>query len=150
MQQVYVSAFTSLVAAELLLILVRTREIIIIAKSASQRTAKEQAEIGRGLARSLVLEAVLFVPVSVLLLFLTVRPILVDSGFFRNIAVTRPLSFDALIGSISYGFPFAVIRRIVTTVALQTLKNFAEISIRNDDSRPTRRGPGARSGGGVQ
>jgi len=150
MQQVFMSTVTSLGAAELLLVLVRTREIVIITKAPNQRAAKEQTEIDRGLIRSVVLEALLFVPVSVILLCLTVRPVLADSGFLKLWAATHPIPFEAMIGLISYGFPFAMIRRLVTTIALQTLKNFAEISIKEDDSRPNRGSSSARPSRGAE
>jgi hypothetical protein len=37
------------------------------------------------------------------------------------------MAANALIGVVSYGFPFTAVRRIVTIVALNTLREFANI-----------------------
>ena len=80
--------------------------------------------MGRGLGRSVVIEALLLVPASVSLFSLTLLHILVlylgQIGF--------PLvSIYALAGVVSYGFPFAGVKKIVRTVALKTLQEFASL-----------------------
>jgi hypothetical protein len=69
----------TLLCAELFLLLVKSREIQVIFKKAGQRTRGEKQQVERGLTRCFVLEAVLFVPASVALVFLIVRPHLVRS-----------------------------------------------------------------------
>jgi hypothetical protein len=39
----------------------------------------------------------------------------------------NPEVFYALLGLISYGFPFAALRRFITRMALRTLREFASI-----------------------
>jgi len=121
-------------AGELLLILARQREIVVMCKKPDQRTKLERYQVGRGLRRSLLLEVGLFVPVSVVLMLLIVRPLLLDKTVVKSLATNYPLSFCALLGTISYGFPFAALRRFVTKVALETLKKFAEVTIQSAES----------------
>lgn len=131
--QEYMCVLVSWLAAELLLVLVRQREILVISKKHDQRTKRERYQVRRGLRKSLLLEVVLFVPVSVALLFLVVRPLAVKNGLVASFAADHPISFCALLGTISYGFPFATLRRFVTKVALETLKKFAEITIQSTE-----------------
>jgi len=87
----------------------------------------EQKQRQRGLGRSVLLEALLFVPTSVLLVLLTVAPFLVI-GFTGTISAVGELPFYGLLGLASYGFPFAAVRRLVTKAALNTLREFAAIA----------------------
>ena len=78
----------------------------------------------RGLGRSLVLEALLFVPCSVLLV-LVLHPILPLHTILN--ANHPPFAFYGVLGIVGYVFPFAALRRIVRGTALRTLKQFASI-----------------------
>ena len=118
------------VSAELLLVLMRSKDIQVLAKAHSQRTQPQQESISRGLIRSLVLESVLFVPVSAGLVLLTVAPFL--SGKILSIGVPAYACYS-LLGLISYGFPFAIIRHVVTRTALKTLNEFAAIASENEN-----------------
>ena len=109
-----------------MLIMVRSSEITIALKSQNQRTTTEQTQVDRGLIKSLVLEFLLFVPCSVALVLLTVRPWVALSKELQAMKNTD-MYIDSLLGAISYGFPFALLRRIVTRIALNTLKEFAAI-----------------------
>lgn len=126
-------AVTSLVCAELFLVIVRTREITVLVKSDSQRTIVERREVARGLCRSIVLEMCIFIPVSVFLVVVIVRPFLLLlpalSGFR-----TEPLrsALSGAIGVVSYQFPFATIRKVITQSALKTLQRFASIAIKSE------------------
>jgi hypothetical protein len=60
----------ALVAAELLFLIVRSRDVVILFKSQAQRTTSEAAVVKRGLGRSLCLEMIIFVPASTGLLVL--------------------------------------------------------------------------------
>jgi hypothetical protein len=122
--------------AELFLIVVRSAQIQVIVKPEKQRTATEQTQIKRGMARSVLLEAIVFVPASVALVFITVRPLLLLSETIRIRTVTDPnlsLAFYGSLGLVSYGFPFGVLQKLITRVALNTLKEFA--SIAHDSAR---------------
>lgn len=120
-----------MLSAELMLILVRSGHIQTIAKPEAQRTQSEQMQIKRGLIRSLFLEAVVFVPASVVLVFIAVRPLLLLSETLRIRAATDltvTFAFHGSLGLVSYGFPFGMIRKVITRVALNTLKEFATIA----------------------
>jgi hypothetical protein len=116
----------TLIASELFLVIVRSGDISVLAKTDSQRTADERAKVSGGLLRSLVLEFFVFVPASaglVLLLLPLVKTRL--EGLFSS--PNGVAGFYALLGLVSYGFPFALIRRAVTRIALVTLKEFADL-----------------------
>jgi hypothetical protein len=117
------------VSAELLFLLVRSSEIQVLAKAQSQRTQAEQGRVARGLVRSLVLESVLFVPVSAGLALLTVAPLLSNRVLSAGVPEYACYSF---LGLASYGFPFATIRHLVTRIALKTLAEFADIASNNE------------------
>ncbi len=113
------------VSAELIFVLSRSSEIQIAAKGDKQRTSGERERIKHGLARSLLLEAVVFVPASAVLLLL-VSPLLVTesaSVLTRNIHLRH-----ALIGILSYGFPFVFLKRVLTRIALSTLREFVKLT----------------------
>lgn len=114
-------------SSELFLVIVRSGEIGILAKNESQRTSEEQSQVSRGLRRSLVLESILFVPASAILALLLFPPL--AAARFPSLFATSGgvAAFYAGLGIISYGFPFAALRKIVTTVALNTLREFASL-----------------------
>jgi hypothetical protein len=117
----------TLISSELFLIIVRARDIGMLVKNPSQRTDDEQSQVSRGLLRSLILETILFVPTSAVLVLL-IFPSLAATKF-PSLLVSRDaiVAFYATLGIMSYGFPFAAFRRIVTRVALNTLKEFAAL-----------------------
>ena len=119
----------ALACAELYLIILRAPQITIAVKRQAQRTATEQKEIDRGLLRSIFLDIFLFVPGSVTLM-LVIAPLLFR-GASPSIVMQR--SIYGLLGIASYGFPFALIRQIVTRVALKTLAEFAAIAHKEHD-----------------
>lgn len=112
-------------SAELVFVLVRSRDIQTLFKRPTQRSTKEQYQIGRGLGRSLVLEFLVFVPVSAVLVLL-VAPLALPEDLLSP-GGSRVSATYAALGIASYGFPFVTIRRAVTRIALNTLKEFAEI-----------------------
>ncbi|MCX5645003.1 MAG: hypothetical protein NTZ17_10020 [Phycisphaerae bacterium] len=111
--------------AWLLFLVVRSGDITIVVKSKEERTGDEQKRVARGLLRSILLEALLFVPASATMVLL-LAPLLVPE---RLKAVTIPqVSLYAALGLISYGFPFASVRHMITRIALRTLQEFAAIT----------------------
>lgn len=114
----------ALAAAELFLLLAKGEVIKTLAKRRSQRTAAENRAASQGLARGLAIELLVLVPASVCLFQLTLLPLLKEfllrPGF-------NEASFYALTGVVSYGFPFATVRRIVTRLALKTLQEFSSL-----------------------
>jgi TPP-dependent indolepyruvate ferredoxin oxidoreductase alpha subunit len=116
------NALLTLLTAEMFFVLVRNREIVIIAKTKKQRNSREQDEVDRGIARSILLEAFMFVPVSAGLALLTFPALMTHVAYLRAIP---DQTLHASLGIISYGFPFAAVRRAVVAVAFQALKNFA-------------------------
>jgi len=112
------------VAAELVLVLARSRELTVIIKSKAQRTRLEQHDVNGGLHRRLFLEALLFIPASSLLLLLPARVVLPATMSSRTPSTTAAY---ALIGIASYGFPFAAIQRAITRIALNTLRELVTL-----------------------
>jgi hypothetical protein len=117
------SLFLTLGCAEAFLCLVRSRDLIVLCKSDPQRTEDERTRVRHGLLRSFLVEVLLLVPLSVFLVFVAIRPILLKTG-----AAALGDAFDGLVGVISYGFPFATLKEVVTRVALRTLKDFVDIA----------------------
>jgi hypothetical protein len=126
-------ALIALLSAELYLCLARSRELTILTKLPSQRTSGEQREVGRGLTRSVLPEALLFVPASVLLMLLLVGPYAMESAWILRLSNGARFSSYAAFGLVSFGFPFAAVRRLVTRMALRTLTEFANVT--HSDSR---------------
>jgi hypothetical protein len=117
--------------AELMLIIVRAAQIQIVVKPDVQRSASERTMMHRGLARSLILEAIVFVPASVVLVFVTIRPLALLAEPIRiRTAASSDLSmaFYGGLGLGSYGFPFGFFRKVVARIALNSLKEFAAIA----------------------
>jgi hypothetical protein len=112
-------------SAVLSCILVRNQDITIALKREGQRTSEEQKRVKRGLGRSILLELLLFVPVSVTLVLFAVAPIL-EWALASNFSPLRnKITLNTLLGIASYGFPFATLRAIITKIALQTLSKYA-------------------------
>ena len=111
----------SLGVAELFLVLASRREIQIIFKKRDQKTKLEKQEVARGLSRSVLLDAVIFVPVSVLLMLAGVKPWVVAIFPEESVRVY------GVYGAVAFGFPFAIFRRLIITTALKTMKDFASI-----------------------
>src|ERR1041385_1060194 len=129
------STLFSILSAELLMIILRARDITVLLKTKQQRTAKEQREVNQGLLRSIALEIFLFIPASVVLFTWICRPFALKVERIKILVSTPGHAFDGLLGIISYVFPFAVVRRIVSETALRTLRNFAQIVL--EDSSKT-------------
>jgi hypothetical protein len=113
-------------SAELFFLLVRSEGLKNLVKRPQQRTAEEQENVTHGLRRSLLLECVLFVPASATLL-LFIAPAALPS-LSVSMPAARLNGFYSMMGLVSYGFPFATVRTLVTRVALNTLKEFANIN----------------------
>lgn len=128
-------ALLTFISAELLCLLVLSGEIRIICKRPSQRSSSEQKQVERGLPRSILLELLLFVPVSVALALLVVRPLL--KGMLPQLSLFQePATFYSLLGVASYGFPFATVKRAVTRMALRTLSEFASVVHEQEATKP--------------
>lgn len=111
------------IAAELLFLIMRSRDITVVCKSETQREVREQQQVDRGLLRSLVLELFVFVPASAGLVVM-IAPIMFAS-FLKESGYL--FSVYTFLGIVSYGFPFGLVKRVVTRIALKTLREFAAI-----------------------
>jgi hypothetical protein len=114
--------------AELFLVLTRSTKLIALIKRPEQRSAFEQKEVARGLARSLFAEFTLFVPSSVALAVLILPPLIPYLGHVSSLDPALQISRYGLLGIVSYGFPFAALRAIVRHLALRTLAEFSTIA----------------------
>lgn len=115
-----------LVGAELFVLLVRSQEIVILAKSGSQRSVLEQRRVDRGLLRMILLELFLFVPTSAALFFF-VGPALFHKWDVFPLNARQHASGYFLLGILSWGFPFASIRALITRVAMRTMQHFVQV-----------------------
>lgn len=106
--------------AFLFFLIIRSKDITVVLKKSSQRTEGEEFRVKRGLRRSLFLEIFIFVPASALLMVL-ITPLLFS---FDN----KSYAWYSLVGIVSYGFPFAAIKKAITEMALATLKEYEEIT----------------------
>jgi len=125
-----------LLGAELSLLLARSRDAVVLAKSHKQRTVEEAHEASHGLGRALLVEAVILVPASALLFALITPTILLGTLAER----LNPTTTYALLGVASYGFPFAAVRGLVRRVALNTLREFAALGPVPHEQREVVRG----------
>ena len=116
------------VSAGLFFLVFRSKDVQTIVKSRSQRTKVERQHVERGLRRSLFLELLVCVPASTGLLLL-IAPLITPANIAKGPEL-QP-AFYALLGLVSYGFPFATIRALVTRIALNTLKEFASLAPQN-------------------
>jgi hypothetical protein len=142
----------TLLGAWLFALLFKGRDIIALSKTATQRTAEEKKKVKEGLFRALLIEVFLLVPASAVLILIILPFLLKILGYATS--VTNLLSqsselrrgFYALVGILSYNFPFATVREIATRVALNTLREFAELKETREmdassDKKPIGEGP---------
>lgn len=123
-------------AAELIFLITRSADILITLKGTRQRTRSEQTRIDRGLVRSIVLEALVFVPASAFLVSL-LKPLLVSPSYLAPMTSAQRAGVHTAVGIASYGFPFAAVRRFVSHVALTTLREFSTIASTADQAHST-------------
>jgi len=120
----------ALLGAVLFAMLFRGKDLIALSKKKTQHTPEEKEKIKAGLARGLALEFFILVPASALLTLLILPFLLqilprsdsIEAILAKSLDIRR--SFYVAIGVISYNFPFAAARQIVTRIALNTLKEF--------------------------
>ena len=112
-----------LLSAELVFVLTRAPDILVVCKSRKQRTSGERVRVDAGLRRSLIIEFLVFVPASAALVLL-LAPLYLG----RVPGSADRSEVYALVGVVSYGFPFAGLKRVVTNMALRTLRDFAAIA----------------------
>jgi hypothetical protein len=107
----------TLAVAEGMFLLARGQDIVVAAKNDVQRSVAEQERVRHGLFRSLILEFLLFVPVSAFMVLVTLRYML------PNEWMASPAAYG-LLGMVSYAFPFMSFKEMVTRWALHSLKGF--------------------------
>lgn len=135
----FYNSLISLATAEAFLLLVRAKQILVLARSNVQRDEVEREEVRRGLTRSLILEVLVFVPASVFLVLILIGPLFMRLSFVSALLSSRDTAQACwgLLGLVSYGFPWLAVRSTVRALALSTLRNFAMIAL-----QPS--GPGGR------
>ena len=114
------SIIITLLSAELLFLIIRSNDLVIIVKKRIQRLETEQQRVNNGLCRSIIFEALVIVPASSFLVYL-ISPLIIPQSFL----VENPVATYALIGVVSVGFPFVAIKELVKRVALNTLREFS-------------------------
>jgi len=116
----------AVVSAELFSLLARAAAIRILIKKPAQRDALETKQWRQGLGRGLLLEFLVFVPASCVLAIWLSTPF-IDRWLDPRSAASSFRAAYTLLGVCSYGFPFATVKAIVTTIALTTLRSFSTL-----------------------
>lgn len=114
-------------ASELFLTLIRRLDIIKLLKRKDQRTEQEELQVRQGLLRSILWDAIIFVPASVTLFLLLVFPLVKSKLMGINSDVVL---WYAAAGIAAFGFPFAVVTKFIKEVALHTLREFGQIMVK--------------------
>ncbi len=112
------------ITAALFYIITNSADIKVILKKNVQRKDSEKNRIKRGLFKEKLFDMILFVPISVALFFMIVYP-LINKTLESLIADTN--ARYSMMGIIAYGFPFSTVKRIISKIALNALKEFANI-----------------------
>jgi hypothetical protein len=118
------SILIALICAEALLILTSIETLKIAFKRANQRTAGETTRVSGGLFREFLGEVLVFVPVSVVLAMILLRPFLV------KISALPPNAIDGWLGAISYGFPYKAVKKWVLRSTVRFLKEAVDVADR--------------------
>jgi hypothetical protein len=111
----------SLLAAEAWLILAKSKSLTILFKFPHQRTAGVKKLIECGLLMEVMTAAIIFVPVSVFLAVNILRPFI-----SRAIPVEASL-LDSIVGLVSYGFPYAAIKKWAIHATVKFLREAADV-----------------------
>jgi hypothetical protein len=115
----------SFCSAELLFLIMNSRELKALVKRQEERTAFEKSQVQLGLRRTVALEFFVLVPASVCLLVLML-PLALHWSLASSVkeltqgTLEDRLAVRALLGVVSYGFPFAALRDRINR-ALQAL-----------------------------
>lgn len=109
---------TTLISAWLFFLVMNARDLKTLIKRRDQRTDEEQLQVCRGLLRLFLVEMLVMVPASAALILLLLP------AFTHNVSALDVLAkgserdeiaLYAMMGIVSYGFPFATIRERLGT-----------------------------------
>src|SRR2546426_9822039 len=112
----------ALICAEGLLILTSVNTLKIAFKRPDQRTFGERSRVSGGLFREFFGEFFVFVPVSVVIAMIVLRP------FVVKIAALPQDAVDGLLGTISYGFPYKALKRWVLRATVKFMKEAVDVA----------------------
>jgi hypothetical protein len=109
----------AVLSAELLFLISRKTEILILIKKNSQRTEEEKAKYGQGLYRILFAESMIVVPASLVLFRLCVFPIVCR---FMFLTVNNIEFVYSTMGVVSYGFQFVSMTKWIEKILSRNVK----------------------------
>lgn len=112
----------ALICAEGLLVLTSVNTLKIAFKRSDQRTLGEKRRISGGLFREFLGEFLVFVPVSVLMAMIVLRP------FVVKITALPQDAIDGLLGTVSYGFPYKALKRWVLRATVKFMKEAVDVA----------------------
>jgi len=112
----------SWLCAEGLLVLASVKTINVALKRGDQRTPAERKRVEHGLFREFAGEVLLFVPISVMVATLVLRPMI------ARISSLPVESIDGLVGVVSYGFPYRTVKSWVLHACLRFLKEAVQVA----------------------
>jgi hypothetical protein len=123
---------TLFVAAFLTCLLARAKDFTTALKTDSQRTPDERRSIKGGLGRSLFFDLGLGVPASGLLILLVSPVVTTHIEWMKD----NPNAGFAILGIMSYGFPWVAFRRFVVRIVLHSFQEMLEIFSSEMDEPP--------------
>ena len=112
----------ALICAEGLLVLTSVDTLTIALKRPDQRTSGEERRVARGLFREFAGEFFVFVPVSVVLAMIVLRPFAVKISGLPEDAI------DGLLGTVSYGFPYKTLKEWVLRATLKFMREAVDVA----------------------
>lgn len=117
------------ISAAFFYLITNSADIKVILKKNNQRSDSEKNQIKRGLFKEKLFDMILFVPISVALFFMTLYPLINKT---LESLITDTNARYSMMGIIAYGFPFTTVKRIISKIALNSLKEFSSI---NDEDK---------------
>jgi len=119
----------TVVSAWLFFVLMNAMDFKTLIKREEQRTQTERQAVQEGLPRLVLLEMLLFVPASAALLLL-VMPVFTHNVSALDVlakgSARERVALYALMGIISYGFPFAAVRDRLSSAVQAALAGSAK------------------------
>ena len=109
----------SILCGELYFLIFNQQRVKTIVKTTAQRTKEENSQIKRGLRRSLILEALIFVPLTIVLFYFTVFPLVLSKLIQIHPDITV---WYAVMGIIAYNFPFVILKEVIIRIAKESIK----------------------------
>ena len=104
------------------MVLTSVNTLKIAFKRPDQRTFGEKRRVSGGLFREFIGEFFVFVPVSVVMAMIVLRP------FVVKIAALPQDAVDGLLGTVSYGFPYKALKQWVLRATVKFMREAIDVA----------------------